>query len=479
MREKTLRTTIFDRLQQGKLSEALKLIDSYLQDSPDDLELQVQSANLCAKLGSARRAKDQVRLVLQHWPDLSPQYLSTLANSLFKSGDIEGAEDIYRRAANHPSPTSTELFDLAAICRATGKLLESESLYDRVIELSPGDAEAVKNRSELRRQTEQSNHLNQIRQLLASAPSWDKAMRLHFALGKELEDIGSFDEAFNHFTQGNDLRRAHLDYRVETDLEIMAALAETPLTYRDPDPSTDATTPIFVVGLPRTGTTLVERILICHPDVESVGESVAFPAAMAIAANKAGVTGRSAVEKIAAFAELNPRILAEHYSKEIERRHDLPPFNQSLDKLPLNYLHIGLIRAAYPGASIILLRRNHLDTIIALYRTLFAAAYPFSYDLREIATYLKGYERLINHWIDTVPNLHVVDYENLVSAQEQTTRELLDGCKLGWNPACLNPEQSTAPTTTASAVQVREPVHTRSVNQWQRYARQLGSIVEL
>ena len=237
--------------------------------------------------------------------------------------------------------------------------------------------------------------------------------------------------------------------------------------------------PIFVVGLPRTGTTLVERIVACHSSVTSVGESVAFPAAISRAGVASGGSTTGTIsDRIKRIGRMSSNVLSESYLFELSRRHDIQPLQRTIDKLPLNYLHVGLIRFAFTNARIIWVKRGVLDTVVALYRTLFSAPYPFTYELEEMTAYLIAYFELEQQWSERVDNLHIVEYEALVTDQEIETRKLLAYCRLEWEASCLSPELSMQPGTTASAVQVRQKVHGNSIDQWRRYEGQLTKTME-
>ncbi len=474
-----LRQQITRLMERSRFAEASPLLDEYLERNTNDPWSWVNLALLSARMGDAGRAKSTARETLSRWPALGVAEQSTLANVLFRTGDIEGAAALFRECAKMTDFSQPQiLFNLAAACRSLGRLEEAESLYDQVIRTRPGDAEAIKNRSELRRQTEDDNHLEEISETLAKTRPAEHRMRLLFALGKEHEDLGHHALAFEAYSEGNALKRKTINYNLGQDLNIMESLAQIEFRYAD----RLQTGPIFVAGLPRSGTTVVNRILSCHSQVISIGESVAFPAAMQRAAVSAGIVGTGQVQdRVFAYQNLNSTQLRNAYLEEASRRHAILPeaLSRVVDKLPLNYLHIGLIRHAFPDASIVLLERNPMDLVVALYRTLFLAPYPFAYDLRELCSYLIGYTRLARHWVETIPGLYRISYESLVTAQEAETRRLLGGCNLSWESACLAPHQLTTPETTASAAQVRSPIHAGSVGQWRHYERQLESARDL
>ena len=470
-------------MQRGQFAQALQVCEQALLNDPDDAKLLTLAADLHARFGNAAMTRTLVARAETAFSKSVPyRQLECLGNAMFRIGRVAEAEALYQRALNVAGKhLSGARFNLAAVRRAQGLLEEAETLYDQVLRAVPQDYEAQRNRSELRRQTEARNHVPELRRLLARNPPVDGAIRLGFALGKELEDLGRYDEAFAAYRQANQRKRQHIRYRVETDIEILRALADSTPPFSD-DALDDASTqaaPIFVVGLPRTGTTLVERILASHPQVTSIGESLAFPQAMRRAASACRLPAQdSPAARIAAYSELPADALADAYYGERQRLHEAPRdcAIRTLDKLPLNYLHVALIRRAMPAATIVLLERDPMDTAVALYRTLFRDPYPFTYDLDDIGRYLRAYYALMVRWHSRLPGLYRVSYEALVQNPRSEIDALLTACRLSRHPACYSPDRLNSPSTTASAAQIREPMHDRSVGQWRRYAVQLAPV---
>lgn len=234
--------------------------------------------------------------------------------------------------------------------------------------------------------------------------------------------------------------------------------------------------PVFIVGLPRSGTTLVDRILGSHSKVHSAGELDHFALAIVDAVRRAGGgTQLSRRELIARSADLDFVALGRDYLGRA--KYAAAGGECFTDKMPLNYLYCGLIRRALPNAKIVHVVRSPMAACYAMYKTLFKDGYPFSYDLSEIARYYIGYRRLMDHWQATLPGaIHSIGYEALVADPRGQIRKLLDFCGLEWQDACAEFHKNPAPTTTASAAQVRRPLYDSSVSQWRHYAEELAEL---
>jgi hypothetical protein len=259
----------------------------------------------------------------------------------------------------------------------------------------------------------------------------------------------------------------------------MAAIEETFTAERlvAPAAGSDNNEAIFVVGMPRTGTTLIERILGSHSEVYSAGELGNF-ATVLMRELRAKVSDPSTPrdELVRLSASIDRAALGDAYIESTRPFTGKTP--RFIDKLPLNFLYVGLIRLALPNAKIISVRRHPLDTCYAIYKQLFVDAYPFSYDLEELARYYAAYDRLMRHWDTVLPDaVYTVRYEKLVDDFEPEVRRLLEYCGLGYEESCLRFHENRTASTTASTVQVRQPVYRSSVGNWRRYREQLAPLI--
>lgn len=398
--------------------------------------------------------------------------LQQIAELYVNCSQHERANLCYARAVKLQPSNPEYVFNLATSKFALGELAEAESLFTRVINLNPKDHGAWLNRSITRKQTAENNHVEQLQYVKSHLDRSDQGnIQISYALAKELEDLGRHGESFEYLQEGSARRHQLLQYRIEEDENAMALIAnffDEDLFKRQPAGHVSQR-PIFILGLPRSGTTLVDRIISSHSEVASLGEHniLAF-----VLMQQTGNTmsKEDLIERSTGidFAELGRR-----YCDGIDG------FGVSsarlIDKTPLNFLYLGLIHLAMPDAKIIHLRRNPMDVCYAIYKTLFRTGYPFSYSLQDVGRYYIVYHRLMDHWRNTIPDTFLeVDYERLISDQEGETRRILEYLELDWEDTCLEFHRHSGPAATASAAQVRQPIYSSSVGLWRKYARQLA-----
>jgi len=458
-------------LQMGDAAAALTLIDRALTLTPKDGRSLLQKAHA---LRALRRQNEAFEIANEVRPLLNDDAaaLDLLGTFYSLSGEQRLALEAYDRALQLAPRNLPITFNRATVRRFLGQLTGAEEDYDHVIAGRANDYEAYKNRSDLRKQTRERNHVTELEGLLARGISdWRGEVHIRYALAKELEDLGDYDRSWTQLEEGARLRRRHLKYDIDRDVETVSWIVDAFPGGPPPTlPGFASKEPIFIVGLPRSGTTLVERILGSHSTVTSAGELNDFSQALVDAVIAA--TGSRSIQRqelVARSAKIDFEALGRDYLRRTRPATGSTP--HFTDKMPLNYLYCGIIRRALPNARIVHLTRHPLAVCYAIFKTLFKDGYPFSYDLGEIGRYYVSYRKLMDHWHASMPGvIHDLSYEKLVSDQVGETHRLLEFCGLEWEDACLAFHHNPTPTTTASATQVRQSLYDSSIAQWRHYA---------
>jgi len=354
-----------------------------------------------------------------------------------------------------------------------GKLEASATTLRKALALSPGNANAHWILAGLSKAKDRK-HIKEMQQFIATGRYPAKALAfLCYGLGKELEDLEDWDAAFEAFAKGAEARHSTINYNEAAEDEMYAALERTYTKewLETPAGSCDSAAPIFIVGQPRTGTTLVERVITAHSMVHSAGELKQFGNAVRRLTKYTGAS-RFSAELVEGAARVNLEKLGNMYIETSRTlAGDTPHF---VDKLPLNYIYLPLILKALPNAKIIHLRRHPMDACFASFKQLFADAYPHSYNQEEMARHHARYYRLMETWRERFGDRFLdVAYEDVARDLEPNARALIEFLGLPWEDACLEFHKQKTSVTTASAVQVRQPAHTKSIGRWRRYEQQL------
>jgi tetratricopeptide (TPR) repeat protein len=467
----------FIALCRGQIASASEMIQRALTNSPSDPRYLLQHARC---LSAQRRLAESLASAsaAEKGAARDPQLLDAIGSFYSSVGEHRRASEAYSQAIRLDPSRALYRFNRATVRRFLGEIEAAEEDYDSVIALRPTDYEAYSNRSELRKQTRERNHIEAMERLVARGiPDWRGEVQLRYALAKEYEDLEQYPLSWSHLERGARLRRDHLQYDIRYDADTVDWIIKAfPSAPAEPVRGCPSPEPIFIVGMPRSGTTLVERILGSHSEVHAAGELNHFAAAM-VSAVLSGSGGRrlQRPQLVAASRELDFAALGVDY---LERtRPATAERSRFTDKMPLNYLYCGLIRRALPNARIVHVTRHPMASCYAMFKTLFKDGYPFSYDLGEIAQYYAGYRRLMHHWRKSMPGvIYDISYERLVRDHEGECRRLLAACGLEWQDSCLEFHRNPTSTTTASASQVRRPLYDSSLGLWRHYGQQLQGL---
>ncbi|MEO9079543.1 MAG: sulfotransferase [Rhodanobacter sp.] len=413
-----------------------------------------------------------------------PAMLDILGVIYTQTGDYGLATDVFREATAIAPQHASFRYNLATSLVAAGDIDTAETELEACLALDPLHCLAHLALARLRRQTVEHNHVPRLEALLQLATrngaDSEALMCINMALAKEQEDLAEYAKSFGHLVRGKAAGASRCEYSIERDKALFAAITSAFPELKSPLPGHESKEPIFIIGMPRSGTTLVERIISSHPDVQSAGELLNFGLSLKhlSGCQTAAVVDAATIE---AAGQPDWQKLGETYLTSTRPGTGKTP--RFIDKLPHNFLYAGYIAKALPKAKIICLRRDPMDTCLSNFRQLFAPNTPFfdySFDLLDTGRYYVLFDRLMAHWQRVLPGrILEIDYEGLVDSQEVHSRRLLEFCELPWNDACLRFETNPAPVATASATQVREPIYRSAVRRWKKYEPQLHDLLTL
>jgi tetratricopeptide (TPR) repeat protein len=464
----------------GRYADSETLLERCVELAPSFAAARHNLAIVRMRLNKPEAALEDVNALLVREPR-NPNYRTLKSAALVRVGEYEQAIETYQALlAEHPKqPKSWMSFGHAL--KTVGRTKDSIGAYQKAIDLEPSLGEAYWSLANLKTYRFDAAAIDRMRgQLERQDLAPEDRLHLHFALGKALEDAGDYAESFEHYEKGNAIGATRVDYDED---EVSERLSRSRATFTrelfesrrgqgcaKPDP-------IFILGMPRAGSTLIEQILSSHSQVEGTME---LPDVMAIAKRLGGKVRSSAESRYPEIvAELSADELAalgEEYLERtrIQRKTDKPLF---IDKMPNNFAYVGLIRLMLPNAKIIDARRHPMACCFSGWKQHFAHGQNFSYGLKRIGRYYRDYVMLMAHFDEVLPGVvHRVIYEEMVADPEAEIRRLLDYCGLPFEPACLAFHETKRAVRTASSEQVRQPIFKDGVDQWRHYEPWLGEL---
>ncbi len=445
--------------------------------TPGDAEAHYNLALALADAGRADRALNHYREALR----LNPKHnlaANNLGAMLEKQGREDEALEAYARAVAINPRHAEAQNNLGAILSARGDLDKARACFAASIEAEPSFVHAHYNLSTLKKYTLDDPHLKALEDIAAKPARMDSETRLRFcfALAKALEDVGRYDESFAAYAEGNRLKRATFGYDENKTFESIRGIRDgyDKKYEKQKTSGCDDETPIFIVGMPRSGTTLIEQIISSHSGVHGAGELHDFGAAITEVTGHPSTSNYMEWLKDADDATLER--IGENYIQRLRAKD--PKAIRITDKMPGNFFYVGLIHKVLPKAKIIHSVRNPVDTCFSNFSRLFNETMVFAYELGELGRYYKNYKMLMDHWHAVLPKGTILDmvYEELVDDQEAQSRRLIEFCGLDWQDACLEFHKNDRPVKTASIAQVRKPMYRSSVARWERFGKHLDPL---
>ena len=499
------------QVQKGNLGEAEKIYREILSDDPNN----VDALRLLALLASRTGAVDQAINMLENCTKIAPDYALAWENlaKMYRQKDdpdsLQKAAFCFRKAtelrpdwaegwaglgtmqtrsSQHEEgiesyKKSIELkanqprvhLSLGHVYKTTGNQEACISSYNEAISFDNNFGEAYWSLANLKTYKFSGEEISSMEKKieLTEVPEREKVHFL-FSLGKALEDMGNYDKSFEYYKRGNDLNRGRTTYdpkAIEALSERLKQFFTEERFHENKDFGDNSNSPIFVVGLPRSGSTLIEQILASHSKIEGTME---LPNIMNIA-RKLGNSTKDRTAYPEVIESLQGSDLTDLGKSFIDETQFLRTGKQYfIDKMPNNFSHIGLIKLILPNAKVIDARRNPMDTCFSCFKQLFARGQAFTYDLSEIARYYVNYVNLMDHWDKVLPGyIFKVQHEDLINNQEGVTRDLIDFCEVDFESSTLEFYKTKRAVKTASSEQVRQPINTKGVNQWKNYEAHL------
>lgn len=463
----------------GRVAAAIDFFQGAVDLRPEQLAARDNLGSSLTQLGRFDEAEDIYRGTVQRNPFHARARIG-LAETLQEAGRLDEALAVFREALSIRPKDADLLHGLGVGLMEKGRLDEAADLFRQAVAIQPGMARAWLMLTQVKRQKERDAELAGMEAQHAKAPPDSlPRMQLAFGLGKANDDLKDYDRAFDYFAEGNAIRRKGINYdpvRTRAEFEAMKTVFDAGFFEKHrPSPITDDA-PIFIVGMPRSGTTLVEQIVASHPDVYGAGElsilktavGKQFPSTM-----PGGFPWGVADADDADFAEAGRAYLDMLHARYPHMRH-------VTDKMPGNFLLIGFIHMMMPKARIIHCARDAVATCLSIYKVHFRGdTHRYGYDLGELADFHNLYTDIMAHWHKVLPGVvHDVRYEDFVADQQGQSRALIDYLGLRWDDAVLSFHETDRPVRTASAAQVRQPMYQGSVDLWKRYGDRLKPLLD-
>lgn len=473
-------TDLYLRVKQ--VNQALNAVLKAETLDPSQPQIQIIKIQCLLVTGDNSQALKTAEKLLALQPNLLAKDWLNLGLHFHQLNSLTAAHHCFSKSVELEPNNSQVQFNYATSLRNTGNLTAAAQAFNRVITLNPKDWDAYLARSLLNKVNTNKNNIDNLKKVITTDKNKEAQSKLLFAIAKEQEDCCHFNDSFRNLKQANDLRSQFTQYDVNNDINTLKHIAKTFnnnfVAIKQPKPSTINRQPIFIIGLPRTGTTLLERIISQPAEIIAAGELNDFASCLTKAvthSTKLPLT--NTLDFIQQAASINFTQLGKDYlSNTQELTKNSPLF---IDKMPMNFLYTGLIQQALPNAKIIHLTRSPMAACYAIYKTSFGQAYPFSYNLTDLAKYYLAYRKLMTHWRQSnTHNFIEINYEQLVMSPAKTSKQVFDFIDLPWQEQYLQLANNKQASATASSSQVRGSIYQSSVELWRNYEKDLAPIRE-
>lgn len=471
-------------LAEKRVDEALELLEANI----DREDLHGESIDLWLETLKAHKRElylcDKLTEYVKRHPK-RPEFVFGLGMTLSRAGEIDNARKYLQQADKMLPNNHRVLYELGVLERQAGHIQKSQEIFEKVLELKPAHPAALRTFGNEHKYAYGDKHFVTLNSEAANLTTLQpmEQVQIHFALGKAYDDVGELSTAFRHFAVGGAKKRKQDPMNEKASARMFSLVQK--LVDREAIEKSNQTgcqdeTPVFILGMPRSGTSLMEQILSAHPDIYGGGELKYMTPSL----ENISVAGRRLK-----FGDVEPafdydinanfEMRGQWFADRLKALAAGRPVKRVVDKMPGNFNYVGLIHAILPKARIIHSRRHPMETCLSCYRILFAEGHQWTYNLTDLGRYYRRYWNIMQHWREQFPDAMLeVRYEDNVADVEGQARKLIDYLGVPWNDNCLNFHKIDRPVKTASAAQVRKPIYNTSTNRWRKYEPYLGPLLD-
>jgi tetratricopeptide (TPR) repeat protein len=503
-----------EKFKAGKLQEAAVMYEKFLALEPNNPDALHNLGVIAAQFQRPDIAIELIRRSLIHRPNY-PEGFKNLALILKQQGNLKDAKQLLHSALSLDPKNSICRYQLGSILYQQKLLIEAENTiniaiqydsnnylaynllgvilqdqgllekaikkYRKAIRINPDYYDAYYNLSNIKKFSKDDSDLKSLKNISSKIKTIDNpnTAKIFYSLGKAYNDINNYSAAFECFLKANQCDRKFLEYNRKSEegmLKKIASIFSKKFITQHENSACQSKTPVFVLGMPRSGTSLVEQILASHPQINGAGERMKL---YQLASNitKFTSTNTAYPESLALLNDEICRDIGEEYLMSLQETSSDSDY--IIDKMPSNFMLIGLIHLVLPNAKIIHCVRNPIDTCFSCFRTNFTIGHNYSNTLEDLGSYYQHYLALMSHWRNVLPSKILdIEYESLVNDTEKNTRSMLEYLGLDWNDACLNYHENNRTVQTASAWQVRQPIYNSSIRGWKNYEAHLQPLIQ-
>ena len=451
---------------QNRVDEAIKVYEKGAKIKPKFAMIYNNLGTIYKTQNNYSKAEDFYKKSIKI-DNKIPEPYNNLGNLYSSLNNLKESIKYYKKAISINDKFFISFYNLATILMSVGDNESAKKYFQECLEINPGFYSAHRNLSNIIKYTKDHSHFKQMKNLYAQNINKQDKSELAFSLAKAFDDIKDFKNAYIYYKEGNDLRRKNINFSIKQEKENfdeIKTIFNEKLFKKHPTSKNLSSKPIFILGMPRSGTTLIEQILSSHKDVYGGDELDFLPKI----AKKYLFNDQN--------NQLNQMILNKMGLQYLNNINEISPSSKKFtDKLPINFKFIGLIKLILPNATIINCNRNPSDVCFSIYKNYFVNTnLNFAYELKEIVSYYNLYDDIMKYWESILPKfIYNIKYENVIKNPEKEIRLILEKCNLNWDSNCLKFYNNKRPIKTASNNQARKQIYTTSINSWKNYENEL------